>query len=371
MRHWGRNERCGAGSPISRAPCSTFVAGLYGTTSCSVRLTPVGLYDALLQRYKEIGVAGGIGSAPVSIVDRAEVPGGPFTPSLPRNLLLGLALGLLGGTGGALAMEFLNDRIRTREDVQKKLQLPCLGTVPRAPDEGFIDELKEAGSPVSEAYSDVAAALRFSSGSGTPRALLITSSQPGEGKSSSALALAQNFARRGQRVLLVDGDLRKPSFSAVNDEIGVTQLLTQDGTLAEHVTRTQHDNLWLLPSGPLPPNPADLLSTARFGAIVEAATDAFDLVLIDGPPVLGLADVPLLAAAAESVIFVVESGKTRTRTAIDALNRVEAAGPHVLGALLVKVTERDQGYAYSDYRYGALEQRAREKIALIPPEVDR
>ena len=329
-----------------------------------------GLYDALLQRYKEIGVAGGVGSAPVSIVDRAEVPGGPFTPSLPKNLLMGLGIGLLGGFGGALAFEFLNDRIRTREDVRSKLQLPCLGAVPRAPGDSFADELKDSGSGVSEAYSAVAAALHFSTQNGAPRALLVTSTQPAEGKSSTALALAQNFARRGQRVLLVDADLRKPSFKAATEAIGVSQLLTKAGELAEHVTPTQYENLCLLPSGPLPPNPADLLATARFSTLVEEAVAAFDLVIIDAPPVLGLADAPLLAGSAGSVLFVVESGETRTRAAIEALNRVEASGAHVLGVVLAKARERDGVYAGYNYRYGSLEEHSREKIALIPHHAD-
>ena len=329
-----------------------------------------GLYDALLQRYKEIGVAGGVGSAPVSIVDRAEVPGGPFTPSLPKNLLMGLGLGLLGGLGGALGVEFLNDRIRTREDVRTKLQLPCLGAIPRAPGTTFADELKDAGSAISEAYSSVAAGLQFSTESGTPKALLVTSTQPSEGKSSTALALAQNFARRGSRVLLVDGDLRKPSFRAASDEIGLTPLLTNDDELAGHVTGTQYDGLWLLPCGPLPPNPADLLATPRFGTIIEEALASFDIVIIDAPPVLGLADVPLLASAAGSVLFVVESGNTRTRSAIEALNRIEASGAHVLGAVLAKSKERDRAYDYHSYRYGTLQDRSRARIALIPHQAD-
>lgn len=326
-----------------------------------------GLYDALLQRYKEIGVAGGIGTAPVSIVDRAEVPGGPFKPSLPFNLLAGLGIGLLGGIGVAVGMEFINDTVKTREDVRTKLQLPCLGAVPRRSGKGnFTDDLRDPSSAVSEAYSAVAAALRFSTEEGIPRSLLVTSTQAAEGKSSTALALAQNFARQGRTVLLIDGDLRKPSFKAASDELGLTKLLTNHDDVGTHILPTQFDNLWLLPCGPLPPNPADLLSTPRFGQVLGEATSQFDVVIVDAPPVLGLADAPLLASSVAGALFVVESGKTRTRGAVEALNRLEASDAHVLGAVLSKSSENESGYGYYSYRYGALEDRRHEKIVMIP-----
>lgn len=311
------------------------------------------LYDALLQRYKEIGVAGGVGMAPVSIVDRADPPLFPFKPNLLTNLLLGLGLGLLGGIAAAVGLEFLNDTIKTREDIRRKLSLPCLGVVPKThAKETFVEDLKNPTSMVSEAYSAIVAALRFSTESGMPKTLLVTSTQLGEGKSSTALALAQNFARREKRVLLIDSDLRKPAFKAARDNLGLSELLTTDDPLSAHVVETQHSNLWLLPSGPVPPNPADLLSTGRIRKIVAEATEKFDLVVIDGPPTIGLADAPLLAAAAGNLLFVVESGKTRTRAGIEALNRLEATGAHVLGATLTKSVEGAGGYGYSRYGYG-------------------
>ncbi|HEV2122720.1 MAG TPA: polysaccharide biosynthesis tyrosine autokinase, partial [Chloroflexota bacterium] len=258
------------------------------------------LYDALLQRYKEIGVAGGVGSSPVSVVDRAEVPGAPYKPNLPLNLLIGLVLGALLGAIAAIVLEFLNDTIKTRSDVRNKLGLACLGAIPkRKGQDPLVDELQDLSSPVSEAYSTVAASLRFSTERGMPKTLLVTSARAGEGKSSSALALAQNLARQGARVLLIDGDLRKPAFKAESDKQGLTKLLTTDELMAEHVAPTHFENLWLLPSGPVPPNPADLLATGRFRAVLTEASGQFDLVLVDAPPVLGLADAPLLAAMCE------------------------------------------------------------------------
>ena len=329
------------------------------------------LYDALLQRYKEIGVAGGVGTAPVSIVDRAEPPALPYKPNLLMNLLFGLGGGLLAGIAGAVGLEFLTDTIKTREDVRRKLSLACLGAVPKTvARDTFVDDLKNPTSAVSEAYSAIVAALRFSTEAGMPKVLLVTSTKSAEGKSSTALALAQNFARREKSVLLVDGDLRKPAFKAGTDKVGLSKLLTTDDPVRGHILETQHANLWLLPSGPVPPNPADLLSTGRIRKIIAEAEEQFDIVLIDGPPTLGLADSPLLASAAGNVLFVVESGSTRTRAGIEALNRLEATGAHVLGAALPKASA-DAGYGYGRYGYGYaygrhVVDKKRTEILMIP-----
>jgi capsular exopolysaccharide synthesis family protein len=334
------------------------------------------LYNALLQRYKQVGVAGGIGTSPVSIVDHASVPAAPYKPKLILNLLVGVVLGLIAGMGIAVVLEYNSDTIKTREDVRKKLGIACLGSIPKRSGKDFLlQDLSDPGSAVSEAYSTVAASLQFSTESGVPKVLLASSARSGEGKSSSVLALAQNFARRGNSVLLIDCDLRKPAFKTAADDIGLTKLLTNDEPVAAHVSATQFENLWLLGAGPLPPNPADLLSTSRFQAILREAAAQFDMVLIDAPPVLGLADSSLLAAICKNVIFVVESGKTRRAAALEAVNRLRRSGAHVLGAILSKSVEdsRAYGYAYgSGYgygKYGAVDRKSSE-IALIPQQAE-
>ena len=330
------------------------------------------LYDALLQRYKEIGVAGGVGMAPVSIVDRADQPTSPYRPNLLLNLLFGLGLGALAGVAGAIGLEFLNDTIKTREDVRQKLALPCLGVVPKtSARDTFVEDLKNPTSMVSEAYSAIVAALRFSTDAGMPKTLVVTSTRSGEGKSSTALALAQNFARRDKSVLLIDSDLRKPAFKAATDKVGLSKLLTTDDPVIAHVLETQHSNLSLLPSGPVPPNPADLLATGRIRKIIAEASEQFDIVIIDGPPTMGLADSPLLASAAGHLLFVIESGKTRTRAAIESLNRLEATGTHVLGATLTKFSSTVANYGYGSYGYGygygyGKVGQARTEILMIP-----
>lgn len=332
------------------------------------------LYNALLQRYKEVGVAGGVGTSPVSIVDHANVPGTPYKPNLITNLLIGIALGFIGGMGVAIVLEYLNDTIKTREDVRKKLGIACLGSIPKRSGKDFLlQDLTDPASAISEAYSMVVASLQFSTESGVPRVLLASSARSGEGKSSSVLALAQNFARRGSSVLLIDCDLRKPAFKAASDDIGLTKLLTNSDPVASHISPTQYQNLWLLGAGPLPPSPADLLSTGRFQTILDEAAQQFDIVLIDAPPVLGLADASLLAAICNDVIFVIESGKTRRSAVVEAINKLRRSGGHVLGAILCKSVEERRSYSYS-YAYGygkyGVLDRKRSEIALLPQQAE-
>ncbi len=327
------------------------------------------LYEALLQRYKEIGVAGGIGTNLISIVDRGEAPGGPYTPDLLLNLLIGLALGTVAGVGIAVVLEFINDTIKTRDDVHNKLGMASLGVIPKRVGKGnFEDDLKDPKSAVSEAYAAVNGSLRFSTEAGMPKTLLISSTQPNEGKSSTALALAQNFARVGKSVLLIDADMRKPTFKAANSKQGLTPLLTTDEPVSEHVVMTQYTNLWLMPCGPLPPSPADLLASGRFSSILAEASEHFDFIVVDGPPVLGLADSPALAANCNGTLLIIEAEHTRRPAIVAAIARLEASGGHVVGALLTKATERagrfGYGYGYEPYRYGVGKQD--HQILMIP-----
>ncbi|HZF94061.1 MAG TPA: polysaccharide biosynthesis tyrosine autokinase [Allosphingosinicella sp.] len=329
-----------------------------------------GLYDALLQRYREIGIAGGVGTNTVSVVDRAEPAGGPFTPNLILNLMMGAGIGFALGFLAALGLDILNDVIKSPDDVRNKLGMASLGLIPKkAGTDPLLEDLKDRTSPVSEAYFSLSSALQFTTEHGTPKSLLITSSRAAEGKSSTTLALSQNFARLGHRVLLIDADLRKPAFiTGLDNQDGLSKLLTNTDALAGHVLETEFDNLFLLPCGPLPPNPAELLASQRLKALLAEAMQQYDLVIVDGPPVLGLADAPLLASVCRGTLLVVETGKTRTRAAVDAVGRLRSAGAHMVGAVLTKYKQRSHGYgygySYEPYRYGGVGSKERE-IKLI------
>lgn len=311
------------------------------------------LYDALLQRFKEVGVAGGVGANVVSVVDRAQIPGGPFKPNLPLNIMIGLCVGLLLGLGTAFSIEWIDDTIKTPDDLGTKLGLASLGVIPGV-GKGLAvrEQLEDPRSQVSEAYQSVRTALQFSTDHGVPRSLLVTSTRASEGKSSTALALAQTLASLGSSVLLIDADLRKPTFRGPSSTSqGLSSLLAGSDKVAECVHPTQMERLFLLPSGPIPPNPAELLASARFKEILDEAAQRFDHIIIDSPPVLGLADAPMLASSTEGTLMVIEAGAIRRAAALNAVNRLRASDARLMGAILTKFNALKVGYGYG-YGYG-------------------
>jgi capsular exopolysaccharide synthesis family protein len=326
------------------------------------------IYDSLLQRYKEIGVVGDIGESDAEIVDAALPPGAPYEPRPLRNLLAGILAGLAVGLALAFGIEFVDDTIKSPDDVASKMKLPMLGLVPRMPKaSSMLEELADPRSDIAEAYYSVMTALQFTSNRGYPRSILVTSSRPGEGKSSTSLALAQNFARMGVAALLIDADLRKPSFNADSaGDIGLSRLLVTADGVSTHIVKTKTSRLSLLPSGPLPPNPAELLTTNRIRAIIEEATAQFDVVVIDAPPVLGLADAPILSSICEATLMVIESGLVRRVIALQATQRLTAAAARIAGAVLTKYSVDAAGYGYGyGYRYGASDEPT-EKLDIAP-----
>lgn len=311
------------------------------------------LYDALLQRFKEVGVAGGVGANVVSVVDRAQVPGGPFKPNLPLNIMIGLCIGLLLGLGTAFSIEWIDDTIKTPDDVGTKLGLASLGVIPGV-GKGLAvrEQLEDPRSQVSEAYQSVRTALQFSTDHGVPRSLLVTSTRASEGKSSTALALAQTLASLGASVLLIDADLRKPTFRGPSSTSqGLSSLLAGSDKVAECVHPTQMERLFLLPSGPIPPNPAELLASGRFKEVLDEALQRFDHIIIDSPPVLGLADAPMLSSSTEGTLMVIEAGAIRRAAALNAVNRLRASDARLMGAILTKFNALKVGYGYG-YGYG-------------------
>lgn len=316
------------------------------------------MYDALLQRYKEIGVAGGLGANNISVVDRAEVPGGPYKPNLTRNLALALILGLMLGIAAALGLHLMDRRIHTAKLLERLTGLPALGVVPLL-EPGMTPALASADlrSPFSEAYRSVRTALQFSTPHGLPHTLLVTSAGPGEGKTTTAAELARNIAQLGRKVVLVDADLRNPSlhkiFSRPNG-VGLSNLLAGATGVAEAFQPTDEPNLTVITSGPLPPNPPELLGGDGLVTLLQALGQAFDVVLLDGPPVLGLADAPLLASRAEATLLVVAAEMTRKDAIVSALQRIAATRGHVIGTLLIRYQMRGAaGYGYGNYGYFA------------------
>jgi capsular exopolysaccharide synthesis family protein len=316
------------------------------------------LYDSLLQRYKEIGVAGGVGINNITVVDKAKVPKFPIKPNLMLNLMIAIALGLGAGIGLALLLEHLDDTIKLPEDMEKLLGLPVLGVIPatRVADgvELAIAENADPRSPFAEAHRSLRTTLQFSTAEGMPKVLLVTSTSVGEGKSTTALSLATHITQTGKKVLLIDCDLRKASLHkklGIGNDSGLTNYLAGDAQPVKITRRCAIPNLFLIPSGPLPPNPAELLGSAKMVALLNLAAERFDQVIIDGPPVLGLADAPLLGSLVEAAILVAECGVTSRQYAQGAVKRLRSTRTRLVGGVLTKVDTRNRSYGYHGYYY--------------------
>ncbi len=314
------------------------------------------LYDGLLQRFKEVGVAAGIGTNNISIVDEAKTPVWPYKPNLQMNALLALVLGLLGGVGLAFLFEHLDDTFRRPEELEKLLGLPVLGVIPMTRRERGEDRPMalfghdDPRSVFAEAYRSVRTALQFSTASGVPRLLTVTSAMPGEGKTTTALSLAIQFAQAGKRTLLIEADLRKPSLHRslrLDNQVGLTNYLAGGEAQPVDIAKpTDIPNLFVIPSGPLPPNPAELLSSARMIELLTLAAGKFDQVILDSPPLLGLADTLIIGNLCEGTLLTVEMGATPRGYVQGALKRLRGARVHVLGAILTKLEARAGAYGY-------------------------
>lgn len=325
------------------------------------------LYDALLERYNEVGVVEGIGSAQAAMVDQAQVPSVPFAPSVPRNVALGVLLGLFLGAALAVIYDRFTNTVKTKDDLQAKLGLAPLGAIPLADKNAtFLEDVRNRHTPIYDAYASLRTGLQLATQGGFPKALVVTSTRPEEGKSSTSYSLGVQLSDTGKRVLLIDADMRKPSFIVgEHDNKGLSSLLTSETPLTQHVLRTTSDNMFLLPSGPIPPNPVNIIQQNRMESILAEASSIFDHIIIDAPPVAGFADAVLLAAFSDGVLFTVEAGKTRTSVARAALARLRLAGVQLLGGALTKASTKslDYGYAYS-YYYGMAPRGSETSIAI-------
>lgn len=315
------------------------------------------LYDGLLQRYKEIGVAGGVGVNNISVVDTADVPQRPSSPRLLINLFVALLAGLGVGAIAALVLEQLDEAIADPAEVERLLGLPLLGSVPKVADATSPrDELLDRKSDIVDAYLAVQTNLAFTTEHGVPRSLAVTSTRPAEGKSTTALALATTLARGQRRVILVDGDMRSPSIhhlGGVGHERGLSNFLSGDDDIASQTFAMEDLGFTAMSAGPIPPNAAELLTGGRLALLMGRLLDNYDHVIVDSPPVLGLADAPLIASRVEGVVFAVESHGIRSTVVKTALARLTSANARVIGAVLTKFEARkahgqtyDYGYSY-------------------------
>ena len=312
------------------------------------------LYEGLLQRYKEVDIAGGAGSNNVFIVDKAALPEYPSSPKIPLNLALSLALGLGFGVAAAFLLEFVDDTFSTAEDLERALGLATLGIIPKISGEHTAEaELQDPRSALSEAYRSLCTALQFATERGLPRSIAVTSAATSEGKSLTSLAIARHFAMMGLKVLLVDADMRKPSLHSklgLDHSVGLSNYLTGACPPPETFQSTSIPTLAFMGSGPPPPNAGDLLASSRLLSLLTVGGEVFDLIVLDGPPVLGIADALLLSNAAEATIFIVAANEARSTPVGEAMRRLAHVRGAIIGAVLTKYDAKSAGYG-NDYGY--------------------
>ena len=309
-------------------------------------------YDALLQRFNQLNAESGVQTNNLSIVDKAQVPVVPAWPKLPLNIALAGVFGLLLSAALIIIRAQLFDAIRTPADVADRLHLALLGTVPKKDD--IVAQLADSKSAASEAFSSIRTSLSLAGENGTPRTILFTSAQQGEGKSSTCFALGLSFARLGKRVMILDVDMRRPNAHRLFDienKVGLSNMLGGQNTLSQIVHTTNVPNVDLITVGDIPPNPIELLSSPNFSALVATLKNTYDVVLMDSAPILGLADAIVLSSDVEATVYVVEAGRNTVRGAKSALERIQRGGAHIVGAVLTKFDAGQFGYSYGAH-YG-------------------
>ena len=309
-----------------------------------------------------VGLAGSSANA-ITVVDPATPPAEPSSPRVLLNTLIAAIVGLLIALGIALALEYLDDTVKSSDDVEAATGLPTLGTIVKMKNEKGRNEIYQLATllyprgAAAEAYRTLRTNLAFASVDVPVRTLLVTSSIPGEGKTTTSGNLAVAFAQAGRRVILLDADLRKPGIDRLfdlPDLRGLTNLLADDEITLEEVTQTTDQaNLRIVTTGPLPPNPAELLGSQRMRGILDRlATDA-DLVIVDSPPLQAVTDAAILASITDGTLLVIDSGRTRRAATQRGREALAKADARVLGAALNRMSTRaGNEYVYYDY-YGA------------------
>lgn len=347
------------------------------------------LYEGLLQRLKEAGISAGLKASNIRIVDAAVPPKKPAKPRIPLNLALGLFAGLGLGIGAAFLQEHLDNTLKSTDDIERFLQLPALAMIPAveslnghghgvyglpeakkllANGNGMpkrngklplgewyrIDSDNVKQSALAEAFRGLRTSVLLSSADRPPRSLLITSAQPSEGKTTVSTNLAISMAQLGQRVLLVDADLRRPSLHRIlrlNNGRGIVSYLAGQEGWREMVQPSGIDSLAALVCGPIPPNPAELLSSDRMITMLQEASEEYNLVILDSPPLLNVADSRVLATRAEGVVLVVKGGVTTRETAQRAEACAADVGANIIGVVLNDIDVRKDEYSYYSYHY--------------------
>ena len=317
-------------------------------------------YELLLKRMQEASLSSGMTISNIQIVDNATVPKHPIKPRRGRNIRLALIIGLLGGMGMALFVEFMDDTVKTPEDVSKILGLPFLGFVPSADKEGYLPIIRDPKSSIAESYRTIRTGIMLSSAEKAPQIILVTSSTPSEGKTSTASNLAVAMAHMGEKVLLIDGDLRRHNIHKVfnlDNSVGISDAIVNHDNLSSAVKSVPDiQNLYVITGGTEAPNPLELLGSNRMKELIAGLRQSYDRIIIDSPPLMIFSDALVLSRLADGTILIVWGGKTSKDVVRNGGQSLATTNAKMLGVVLnnVKVTKRNSYYyyPYHNYYYG-------------------
>jgi capsular exopolysaccharide synthesis family protein len=339
----------------------------YGVLERDVQSTKQ-VYESLLQRAKETGVSAELKTSNIRVVDQGERPRTPVSPRKALNLSLALIGGTLLAFGLAFFFEYVDNRIKSPDEIAAFLRLPSLGLIPalKASSWSGSEPLLSSGVPpnFAEAVRSVRTNVLFSSAEEGPRSLVVTSTGPGEGKTLVAANLAISFAQAGQRVLLIDGDMRRPRVHEIfkhNQEPGLSNLMVGHASPSTSIRKSNVPGLWLLTAGRIPPNPAELLGSRRFKDFMRSLGEHFDSVIIDSPPIMAVTDAAIAASTTSGIVFVIGSEMTSRHAARTAVEQLQKGRPAFVGAVLNRVELERNALYYSNYyrrEYGQYYQAA-------------
>ena len=315
------------------------------------------MYETLMQRAKETGISGELKTSNIRVVDQAEVPRAPISPNKSRDLLLGFLGGIIAGVGLALFVGSLDNNVKNPDEIKQYLGLSFLGLVPAISGKELVDGrspllVDAVPQNFAEAFRGIRTNVMFSSAEEGPRSVVVTSTQPFEGKTIVAANLAMSLAQTGQRVLLIDADMRKPrqhDLMNVEQDPGLSSLLVGRAKAADAIRTSAAGNLWVLPAGPNPPNPAELLGSTRFKELLKALGQHFDWLVVDSPPVMAVTDASVIGHLTTGVVFVIGSEQVNRHTARTAVDQLRASKATILGSVLNRVNVRKNPYYYAHY----------------------
>ena len=336
------------------------------------------IYNTLLQRLKETEVSSAIKASNIQVVDYAQVPVIPFKPNVTLNMLFACIIGLGGGVFLAFVLEFFDNTVKTSEEVRDKLKLPVLGGVFESNHSDSLGApveksfLLDPRSHIAESFRTIRTSLLLSTPGKPPRSILVTSCFPAEGKTTVSINLASSFAQAGSKVLLLEADLRRPRIGTVlgNNGNGLSSYLTGNSTLSEVISQGEIPNLYVLPVGPIPINPAELLGSSRMRELIQTLSSEYDYIIVDGPPALGFVDSHIISSIVDGVAVVVRAGKTPKNSIRELIDRLWSLKANFLGVIVNGIELNQNSYYYKSYNYyyGEEEQKKKLTAASKPPE---